>query len=66
MDTWILPERKLKVRYVENRVVSVDHKYFIFPVDQHHVPAGAEDEQLCNYTVDSYICAGHCATTGSP
>lgn len=61
MDTWILSERKLKVRYVEDRVVSVDHKYFIFSVDQHHVPAGVEDEPLSNYTVDCCICAGHCA-----
>lgn len=28
---------------MEDRVVSVDHEYFIFSVDQHHVPAGGED-----------------------
>lgn len=32
---------------MEDRVVSVDHEYFIFSVDQHHVPAGGEDEALC-------------------
>lgn len=40
MGAWILPERKLKIFYVEDRVVSVNHEYFIFPIDQHHVPVG--------------------------
>lgn len=61
MDTGILPERELKVRHVEDRVVSVDHEHFIFSVDQHHVPAGGQNVPLCNYKVHSCICAGHCA-----
>lgn len=40
MGAWILPERKLEVCYVEDRVVSVNHEYFIFSIDQHHVPVG--------------------------
>lgn len=38
MGAWILPEWKLKVCYVEDRVVSVNHEYFVFSIDQHHVP----------------------------
>lgn len=44
MDTWILPERELKVRYVEDGVVSVDHEHFIFAIDQHHVPEKRKEE----------------------
>lgn len=46
MDAWVFPERKFKIGYVEDWVVSVDHEYFIFPIDQHHVPAGEEKEKV--------------------
>lgn len=49
MDAWILPERKLKVRYVEDGVVSVDHEYFVFAVDQHHVPVGAKKRMILKW-----------------
>lgn len=46
MDAWVFPERKFKIGYVEDRVVSVDHEYFIFSIDQHHVPAGEKKKLL--------------------
>lgn len=45
MGAWILPERKLKFFYVEDRVVPVNHEYFILSIDQHHVPVG-EDKPI--------------------
>lgn len=45
MDGWIFPKRKLKIGYVEDRVVSIDHEYFIFPIDQHHVPVEKTNKQ---------------------
>lgn len=42
MDAWILPEWKLKVCYVKDGVVPVNHEYLVFAVDQHHVPVGAK------------------------
>lgn len=29
---------------MEDGVVSVDHEHFVFPIDQHHVPAGGENK----------------------
>lgn len=46
MDAWILPEWKFKVRYLEDGVVSVNHEYFVFAVDQHHVPVGAKKRMI--------------------
>lgn len=31
---------------MEDGVVSVDHEHFIFPVDQHHVPAGEDETRM--------------------
>lgn len=45
MDAWVFPERKFKVIYVEDRVVSIDHEYFISSIDQHHVPAEEEKKK---------------------
>lgn len=49
MDAWVFPERKFKISYVEDRVVSVDHEYFIFSIDEHHVPAGEKKKRLLKW-----------------
>lgn len=46
MDAWVFPERKFKIGYVKDRVVSVDHEYLIFSIDQHHVPAEEKKQKI--------------------
>lgn len=45
---------------MEHSVVSVNHEYFIFSVDQHHVPVGGESEPEFSCTYKQSSLAGQC------